>query len=79
MRTPDLYPGELRSLDEGVAYAKAVGSHTILERGRHAAEGLRSELVYAALLARSDAGPAPGPRRVRVRQGALLFSDPASP
>ncbi len=74
VRTPDLYDGRtFASLDEGVAYAKAVGFDTILERGRHAAEGLRSELVYAGF----SLGVMPAQLLAQTRpgaKGALLFS-----
>ena len=45
---PDLYDGNVfDTLDAGIGYAKEVGFGTILERGRGAAEGLPSEMVYA--------------------------------
>jgi dienelactone hydrolase len=48
VHTPDLYDGKTFStLDEGVGHAKQVGFDTIGERGRHAADDLPDELVYA--------------------------------
>ena len=45
---PDLYDGEtFDTLEEGIGYARRVGFGTIGERGRQAAEGLPSDLVYA--------------------------------
>jgi dienelactone hydrolase len=48
VHTPDLYEGRVfDGLDEGIAHAREVGFGSIMERGRLAAEGLTSELVYA--------------------------------
>ena len=48
VHTPDLYEGRVfDSLDEGIAHAREVGFGSITERGRLAAEGLTSDLVYA--------------------------------
>lgn len=45
---PGLYKGKtLGTLKEGVAYAEQVGFDTVIERGRRAAEGLPTEIVYA--------------------------------
>jgi dienelactone hydrolase len=45
---PDLYDGEtFDTLEQGIGYARRVGFGTIGERGRQAAEGLPSDLVYA--------------------------------
>ena len=45
---PDLYDGKtFDNLEEGIGYARQVGFSTIAERGRQAAEGLPSDLVYA--------------------------------
>ncbi len=74
VHTPDLYDGKtFATLDEGVGYAKQVGFDTIGERGRLAAEGLPSELVYAGfslgvMAAQELAQTRPGAK------GALLFS-----
>ena len=74
VHTPDLYDGNtFADLDDGVGYAREVGFGTILERGRSAAEGLPSDLVYAGfslgvMPAQSLAQTRPGAR------GALLLS-----
>jgi dienelactone hydrolase len=74
VHTPDLYDGNTYSeLDDGIAYAKEVGFETILERGRLAAEGLPSDLVYAGF----SLGVMPAQMLAQTRpgaQGALLFS-----
>ena len=74
VHAPDLYDGKtFPSIDEGVAYAKQVGFDTILERGRLAAEGLPSELVYAGF----SLGVMPAQLLAQTRpgaQGAMLFS-----
>jgi dienelactone hydrolase len=74
VHTPDLYEGQtFASLDEGVGYAKQVGFDTILERGRRAAEGLPSELVYAGF----SLGVMPAQMLAQTRpgaKGALLCS-----
>jgi dienelactone hydrolase len=74
VHAPDLYDGNtFADIDEGVGYAKQVGFGEIMERGRRAAAGLPSELVYAGfslgvLSAQMLAQTRPGCR------GALLFS-----
>jgi len=74
VHAPDLYDGKtFPSIDEGVAYAKEVGFDTILERGRLAAEGLPSELVYAGF----SLGVMPAQLLAQTRpgaKGAMLFS-----
>jgi dienelactone hydrolase len=74
VHTPDLYDGNTYSdLDDGIAYAKELGFGTILERGRLAAEGLPSNLVYAGF----SLGVMPAQMLAQTRpgaQGALLFS-----
>jgi dienelactone hydrolase len=73
VHAPDLYEGRtFADLDEGVGYAREVGFDTIGERGRIAADGLPSELVYGgfslgAMPAQSLAQTRPGAK------GALLF------
>ena len=70
---PDLYDGEtFETLEEGLGYAHQVGFGAVRERGRQAAEGLPSEIVYAgfslgAMPAQELAQARPGAR------GALLF------
>lgn len=73
VHVPDLYGGRVfDDLEEGIDHAREVGFDSIMERGRVAAEGLPSELVYAGfslgvmpaqMLAQSRAGA----------KGALLF------
>jgi len=74
VHTPDLYDGKtFTGLDEGVGYAKDVGFETILERGRHAADELPSELVYAGF----SLGVMPAQLLAQTRsgaRGALFFS-----
>jgi dienelactone hydrolase len=74
VHTPDLFEGRtFASLDEGVGYARQVGFDTIRQRGRLAAEGLPSELVYAGF----SLGVMPAQFLAQTRpgaKGALLFS-----
>ena len=74
VHTPDLYDGNtFADLDDGVGYAKQTGFGTIAERGRLAAEGLPSELVYAGF----SLGVMPAQELAQTRpgaKGALLFS-----
>ena len=73
VHTPDLYDGKtFDSVDEGVDHAREVGFDTILERGRTAAEGLPTELVYAGF----SLGGMPAQMLAQTRpgtRGALLF------
>jgi dienelactone hydrolase len=74
VHVPDLYDGKTFAvLNDGVGYAKQVGFGTIGERGRHAADGLPNEIVYAGfslgvMSAQMLAQTRPGAK------GALLFS-----
>jgi dienelactone hydrolase len=74
VHTPDLYDGTIHAdLDSGIGYAKQVGFDAILERGRLAAEGLPSELVYAGF----SLGVMPAQLLAQTREGArgaLFFS-----
>ena len=74
VHAPDLYDGNTYTdLDDGVGYAKEVGFGTIAERGRLAADGLPSELVYAGF----SLGVMPAQMLAQTRagsKGALLFS-----
>jgi dienelactone hydrolase len=74
VHAPDLYDGKtFTDLNEGVGYAKEVGFGTIGERGRLAADGLPSELVYAGF----SLGAMPAQMLAQTRPGAkaaLLFS-----
>ncbi|MCM0677364.1 dienelactone hydrolase family protein [Micromonospora phytophila] len=70
---PDLYEGHVfDTLDEGLAYARQVGFGNVMERGRLAAEGLSSELVYAGF----SLGVMPAQLLAQTRpgaKGALFF------
>ena len=73
VHTPDLYEGQIfDTLEAGIGYAGTVGFGTILDRGRVAAEGLPSELVYAGF----SLGVMPAQMLAQTRagaRGALLF------
>jgi dienelactone hydrolase len=73
VHVPDLYEGKtFDTVDDGVAHAGEVGSDTILERGRAAAQGLPNELVYAGF----SLGVMPAQMLAQTRpgaRGALLF------
>jgi dienelactone hydrolase len=73
VHVPDLYEGRVfDDLADGVAYASQTGFGTIIERGRTAAEGLPSELVYAGF----SLGVLPAQMLAQTRlgaRGALLF------
>jgi dienelactone hydrolase/uncharacterized damage-inducible protein DinB len=70
---PDLYEGKtFDTLDDGMAYAEQAGFDTIVERGRLAAEGLPTEIVYAGF----SLGVLPAQKLAQTRpgaKGALLF------
>jgi dienelactone hydrolase len=67
VHTPDLYEGRVfDTLDEGIAHAQEVGFGSIMERGRLAAEGLTSELVYAGF----SLGVMPAQMLAQSRPGA---------
>jgi dienelactone hydrolase len=67
VHTPDLYEGRVfDGLDEGIAHAREVGFGSIMERGRLAAEGLTSELVYAGF----SLGVMPAQMLAQSRPGA---------
>src|SRR5215204_3583035 len=74
VHAPDLYEGNTYdNLEDGIAYAKKVGFGTILERGRMAAEGLPSRVVYAGF----SLGVMPAQMLAQTRpgaKGALLFN-----
>lgn len=81
VHTPDLYDGQtFAELDDGIAYAKEVGFETLAERGRAAAEGLPSELVYAgfslgAMSAQELAQTRPGARGALLLHAAIPLSE----
>jgi dienelactone hydrolase len=74
VHAPDLYDGQtFADLETGVGYARQVGFDTIMERGRHAAEDLPNELVYAGF----SLGVMPAQMLTQTRpgaRGALFFS-----
>jgi len=73
VHTPDLYDGRtFGTLEEGIAYAEAVGFGELLERGVRVAESLPSDLVYAGF----SLGVLPAQKLAQTRpgaRGALLF------
>jgi dienelactone hydrolase len=73
VHAPDLYDGKtFTELADGVGYAGQVGFGTIMERGRLAAEGLPSEVVYAGF----SLGAMPAQMLAQTRpgtKGASLF------
>jgi dienelactone hydrolase len=73
VHAPDLYDGNtFADINDGVGYAREVGFDTIGERGRLAAEGLPSEIVYAGFSL--GAGSAQMLAQTRPgAKGALLF------
>ncbi len=74
VHVPDLYGGHtFDTLDEGLAYAKATGFGTVLQRGLAAVDGLADALVYAGF----SLGVMPAQQLAQTRPGAtgaLLFS-----
>ena len=73
VHVPDLYEGRVfDDLEDGLAYVREVGFGSVFERGRAAAEGLPSELVYAGF----SLGVMPAQMLAQTRpgaKGALLF------
>jgi len=73
VHVPDLYEGRVfDTLEQGLAYAREAGFDSIMERGRVAATGLPSELVYAGF----SLGVMPAQMLAQSRtgaKGALLF------
>jgi dienelactone hydrolase len=73
VHAPDLYEGRtLTDLSDGMGYAEEIGFGTIIERGRLAADGLPSGLVYAGF----SLGVLPAQMLAQTRpgtKGALLF------
>ena len=67
VHTPDLFEGQtFPTLDEGIAYASAVGFGTILDRGVAEAEALGSDVVYAGF----SMGVMPAQKLAQTRPGA---------
>jgi dienelactone hydrolase len=74
VHTPDLFDGRtFATIDDGMAYAEHVGfPDVIIERGEHAANELRPELVYAGF----SLGVVPAQKLAQTRpraRGALFF------
>jgi dienelactone hydrolase len=73
VHTPDLDGGRtFGTVDEGVAFARAIGFAQIIERGTGAANGLPDDLVYAGF----SLGVMPAQKLAQTRptaRGALLF------
>ncbi|WP_336211427.1 dienelactone hydrolase family protein [Nonomuraea sp. LPB2021202275-12-8] len=73
VHVPDLYGGRVfDTLKEGLDYVREAGFDSIVERGRAAAEGLPSALVYAGF----SLGVLPAQMLAQTRagaKGALLF------
>jgi dienelactone hydrolase len=73
VHVPDLYDGNtFAELADGMAYAERVGFDTIIERGRLAADGLPTDIVYAGF----SLGVLPAQMLAQMRsgaRGALLF------
>lgn len=73
VHTPDLYDGQaFATLADGLAYAEQISFETIVERGRHAVDGLPPEIVYAGF----SLGVLPAQLLAQTRpgaSGALLF------
>ena len=76
VHTPDLYDGHtFASIDEGIAYAKKVGFGTIAQRGKEAAEGLPTHLVYAGF----SLGVMPAQSLAQTRPGRRVLSSSPRP
>jgi dienelactone hydrolase len=73
VHVPDLYDGKtFAGLGDGVGYAEEVGFDTIIERGRLAADGLPTGIVYAGF----SLGVLPAQMLAQTRpgsRGALLL------
>jgi dienelactone hydrolase len=73
VHAPDLYAGEtFDELADGVRHAAHIGFDTIIERGRLAADGVTTEIVYAGF----SLGVLPAQMLAHTRpgaKGALLF------
>jgi dienelactone hydrolase len=73
VHTPDLFDGKtFTELNDGVRYAEDVGFGTIMERGRHSADRLPNDIIYAGF----SLGVLPAQMLAQTRpgtRGALLF------
>jgi dienelactone hydrolase len=67
VHTPDLYDGRtFTTLADGLAHVEQVGFDTIIERGRLAADGVPTEIVYAGF----SLGVMPAQMLAQTRPGA---------
>lgn len=67
VHVPDLYDGKtFTELTDGVGHAEQLGFHTIIERGRLAADGLPNDIVYAGF----SLGVMPAQMLAQTRPGA---------
>lgn len=67
VHAPDLYEGRtFTELVDGVGHAEEIGFETIIERGRHEADGLPNEIVYAGF----SLGVLPAQMLAQTRPGA---------
>jgi dienelactone hydrolase len=77
--TPDLYDGRtFGDIDEGVAYARQIGFHEIIDRGTTAATELPADIVYGGF----SLGVMPAQSLTQTRpgaRGALFFHGCLSP
>jgi dienelactone hydrolase len=73
VHTPDLFDGQMfPTIEEGVAHAEKVGFGEIVRRGKAAADGLPTDLVYAGF----SLGVVPAQTLAQTRpgaRGALLY------
>ena len=78
VHTPDLFDGRtFPTLDDGVAYAQAIGFGAILDRGVKEAGGLGADVVYAGF----SMGVMPAQKLSQTRAGArgAVFIDACLP
>ncbi len=73
VHTPDLFDGRtFANLDLGMNFVRELGFAEVMQRGKHAVEGLNQELVYAGF----SLGVVPAQMLAQTRpgaRGALLF------
>ncbi len=75
VHTPDLFEGRtFATIDEGMAYARAVGFGALAERGVAAAEGIRHDAVYAGFSFGVTIAQQLAQTRTGVRGALLLYS-----
>lgn len=79
VHTPDLYDGRtFTDLDEGVAYGESVGTDSVIEQARRAADALPVEIVYGGFSFGVVAAQLLAQTRTGAR-GALFFHDCIAP